>query len=472
MSNLVLTGTVTDPEGNSSSAQLTIPVVSETPVGLFGTGAVAGPDSDSASTELGVKFTSDADGQVTGVRFYKHATNTGVHIVSLWSPAGSLLGQATVTGETASGWQTQLFATPVSITAGLMYTASYRAPVGKYAYVANQFPSPLHAPPLHAPASAGVYKYGASAMPTLSFSNGGYGVDILFLAGPAPPPPPPPPGIPAFGTFVTPGTVGYKTSMGPQTTYAVGATPPPGCSWQSYGLRVDADNPTWVNFKVAAPVYWNGTGTFTMTGCTIDARNVADGGTWTGPLAGAVVNHAVPAGNFVGYTLTDCTFLGSDPPDQDIGSVGYGGKMLMLRCDFSGYPQGLDVGPGSRITQCVVSNLVQPRPGDPQHMDGLFLQGADIQVSQCYVQAPIRSDVTAALFIQNYWDGTNFTAIKLYANFFSGGGFFSVRNQNGTAVDLINNAFGNGEVALHEGPGTWGTVSGNAHQDGSAVSVT
>jgi hypothetical protein len=59
-----------------------------------------GPDSP---VELGVKFRSDIDGVITGIRFYKAATNTGVHIGNLWSASGQLLGSATFSGESASG---------------------------------------------------------------------------------------------------------------------------------------------------------------------------------------------------------------------------------------------------------------------------------------------------------------------------------------------------------------------------------
>ena len=39
---------------------------------------------------------------MTGIRFYKAAANTGTHIGSLWSAAGTRLAQATFTNETAS----------------------------------------------------------------------------------------------------------------------------------------------------------------------------------------------------------------------------------------------------------------------------------------------------------------------------------------------------------------------------------
>ena len=45
-------------------------------------------------------------GQVTGIRFYKAAANTGTHVGSLWSATANCSRQATFTNETASGWQT------------------------------------------------------------------------------------------------------------------------------------------------------------------------------------------------------------------------------------------------------------------------------------------------------------------------------------------------------------------------------
>ena len=65
---------------------------------------------DAKAVELGVKFKVDRGGYVTGVRFYKGSTNTGVHVGSLWSSTGTLLARATFAAETASGWQQVNFA--------------------------------------------------------------------------------------------------------------------------------------------------------------------------------------------------------------------------------------------------------------------------------------------------------------------------------------------------------------------------
>ena len=68
------------------------------------------------SVEVGVKFQSSVDGYITGIRFYKHTVNTGTHTGHLWTSNGTLLGTATFTNESASGWQEATFAAPIAVT--------------------------------------------------------------------------------------------------------------------------------------------------------------------------------------------------------------------------------------------------------------------------------------------------------------------------------------------------------------------
>jgi Domain of unknown function (DUF4082)/Fibronectin type III domain/Bacterial Ig domain len=159
------------------------------------------PDSgDSHSVELGVKFTSEAPGTVTGVRFYKSAANTGTHIGNLWSTSGERLGTATFTNETETGWQQVSFSTPVEISPNTTYIASYFAPSGHYAASQYYFYTPpptggniLNSPPLHAVSAAappangsyvsanGVYSYSSSStFPTSSFEGTNYWVEPVF----------------------------------------------------------------------------------------------------------------------------------------------------------------------------------------------------------------------------------------------------------------------------------------------------
>jgi hypothetical protein len=147
---------------------------------------------DGSATNAGVKFTSELSGNVTGIRFYKATANTGTHVGSLWSATGTLLAQATFTTETATGWQQVNFATPVAISAGTTYVASYLAPKGHYSDTSSGFATAAtNNPPLSALANTtsvnGVYTYSSkSTFPTSTFKATNYWVDVDFEPTPTP----------------------------------------------------------------------------------------------------------------------------------------------------------------------------------------------------------------------------------------------------------------------------------------------
>jgi hypothetical protein len=179
---------------------------------------------DTSGVNLGVKFTSDISGYVTGIRFYKSALNTGTHIGSLWTSSGTLLASATFTSESASGWQQISFGTPVPITSGTTYVASYFAPSGHYAFDQNTFAGvSVDSPPLHAlssPASGGngvnIYSTG-NAFPTNTYNATNYWVDVVFINSNSTAPPTVVSSTPAAGAVqVSPGTsieAGFSEAM-------------------------------------------------------------------------------------------------------------------------------------------------------------------------------------------------------------------------------------------------------------------
>jgi uncharacterized protein YjdB len=143
-----------------------------------------GPDS---SVELGVLFEPTVNGTITGVRFYKASTNTGTHVGNLWSSTGTLLATVTFTNETSSGWQQMSFSSPVTVTAGTIYIASYHTTVGHWSVNRSYFASSgVNNPPLQALQSVtgqgnGVYMYGStSSFPTNTFQASNYWVDVVF----------------------------------------------------------------------------------------------------------------------------------------------------------------------------------------------------------------------------------------------------------------------------------------------------
>ncbi len=137
--------------------------------------------ADTSAVTLGLKFQASASGFITGVRFYKETDNTGTHTGSLWTASGTLLATGTFTGESASGWQELDFSTPVQITAGTTYVASYHTDAGHYAITLGGLASAVTNGPLTALASGGVYSYGpASVFPSASYNASNYWVDLVY----------------------------------------------------------------------------------------------------------------------------------------------------------------------------------------------------------------------------------------------------------------------------------------------------
>ena len=291
---------------------------------IFDFAAPAVADSgDTSAVELGVKFTSDAFGTVTGIRFYKAAANTGTHVVGLWTASGTLLAQANASNETASGWQEVDFSSPVSVNANTTYVAGYFAPSGHYSVTAGAFASAgVDNPPLHALANStspnGVYGYGSSsAFPSSSYNASNYSVDVMFAPGSAPGQvtnvtatagtgsatvswSAPSSGGPVTGYTVTPyigSTAQTPTSVSGSTTSTTVSALTPGTA---YTFTVTASNPNGSGPASAA------SNSVTPTGGTVPGapQNVgAQAGT-----ADALVSWSAPASNggsaVTGYTVT------------------------------------------------------------------------------------------------------------------------------------------------------------------------
>ena len=127
-----------------------------------------------------MRFASDSPGQVTGIRYYKAAGNTGAHTGALYTADGQQLAAVTFTGESSSGWQTASFSQPVDIAADTEYVASYRSPTGVYSAVPGGFGSGITSGPLRTAFDSGAYTYNGD-FPSSS-STASYLVDVDFVA--------------------------------------------------------------------------------------------------------------------------------------------------------------------------------------------------------------------------------------------------------------------------------------------------
>ena len=127
---------------------------------------------------------------ISGIRFYKGAGNNGTHSGLLYNSSGTVLAQATFSGETASGWQRVTFSSPVNITPNTTYVAALFTTSG-FAFDQSYFTSKgVDNPPMHALKSGvdggnGVYTYANTPQyPNQTYFDANYWVDVVFANGP------------------------------------------------------------------------------------------------------------------------------------------------------------------------------------------------------------------------------------------------------------------------------------------------
>jgi hypothetical protein len=156
-------------------------VIGQCPCTLYDDSAVPGilQAADTNAVTLGLRFSTLQTGLISAVKFYKGAGNIGSHVGTLWSTAGTKLATGTFTNESTSGWQTLAFATPVAVTSGTTYVATYRTTVGSYSATLGAFSSTgITRGPLQVAVQGGTYSY-PDAFPTIQTSTS-YLVDVVF----------------------------------------------------------------------------------------------------------------------------------------------------------------------------------------------------------------------------------------------------------------------------------------------------
>ncbi|MEA5502813.1 DUF4082 domain-containing protein [Halotia wernerae UHCC 0503] len=252
--------------------------------------------NDPGAVELGVKFQSDINGFITGIRFYKGSGNTGTHIGNLWSINGTKLATATFSNETALGWQQVSFNTPVAITANTTYVASYHTETGNYAADGGFFASSgVDNPPLHAlrdgvSGGNGVYKYGATSFPNNTFQSSNYWVDVVFASSTGPDTTPP------TVTTKSPnsGATGVSTGTSVTATFSE-AMDSATINTNTFELRNSS------NALVSAPVSYN---TANRTATLTPSSSLANSTTYTATVKGGSTGVKDLAGNALTANLT------------------------------------------------------------------------------------------------------------------------------------------------------------------------
>ena len=145
--------------------------------------------NDGKQLEVGVQFQSSVAGQITGLKFYRSASDTGPDVLNLWSATGTKLASATFTNTDASGWQTVALSTAVAISANTSYIASYHT-TGYYVATDYFFNDNAVTSGVLITAPEGVYAYGGTSttgiFPTNTYRATNYWADVVFEASAAP----------------------------------------------------------------------------------------------------------------------------------------------------------------------------------------------------------------------------------------------------------------------------------------------
>jgi len=261
------------------------------------------------SVELGVRFQAERNGWIKALRFYKCAANTGLHVGHLWNNNGTLLATATFTDESASGWQEAQLPTPIQITAGTPYIASYHLDSGHFSmdvlYFAGQTRdrAPLRALAAGVSGPNGVFKYGASAFPTDTWNSSNYWVDVVFADSLATQPQVATPTFnPAAGTYTTaqsvtlmdvsPGANIYYTTNGSTPTTSSTLYTAPITVATTTTIQAKAVVTGWIDSAVASATY------------TIQAIP---------PAVPSLVTNGSFESNFTGWTVTGNAFIETTP---------------------------------------------------------------------------------------------------------------------------------------------------------------
>ena len=267
--------TISDGHGGTASATVALNVAAPW-TGLFSiSDTPAKSYNDGKQVEVGVKFTSSVAGSITGIEFYRATGDTGPDIAQLWSSTGTLLASGTFSNTSASGWQTVTFSSPVAITAGTTYVASYHS-TGNYVGTNNYFTSAhtngsLTALSSTASSGNGLYAYGGTSttglFPTNTYKATNYFVDVVFSRGANLPP-------------VANADSGFVTPENTPLTIATSSLLANDTDPQGYALSVTS----------VAPIAGTTQGTVSLSGSTI---------TYTPPSA------TFTGADSFGYTISD-----------------------------------------------------------------------------------------------------------------------------------------------------------------------
>ena len=189
-----LTVSVSDGIAPAVTQAITVTVTDRAENGITGSNVFGSTDAptttettDPTDYELGMRFTANAAGTITELRYFRgaaDASDTDTRVLNLWNAAGVLLGSVTVSSAAGeSGWQVGTLSAPIAIQAGATYVVSYGT-TQNYAVTANYFTTAHSGPDgvLTAGVASGVFADGTpGAFPTATYNASNYWADVTFV---------------------------------------------------------------------------------------------------------------------------------------------------------------------------------------------------------------------------------------------------------------------------------------------------
>jgi hypothetical protein len=179
--------------GSAISSSATLTVNSKLPgITLLTTQSPAllnNSDGVGVNYELGMRFSSSTTGSITAIRFWKDSLESGAHTGRIWDASGVQLTSVAFVNETASGWQEQAIATPLSIAANTEYLVSVNTGNAYYVATNDGFATQVGNGSLSS-IVGGNGRYGpAGQYPMQTFQSSNYFRDVRFVASAANAPP-------------------------------------------------------------------------------------------------------------------------------------------------------------------------------------------------------------------------------------------------------------------------------------------
>ena len=241
--------------------------------------------------------------------------------------------------------------------------------------------------------------------------------------------------IPA-GVLPQPGEVGFLGDASMLRVIDGPENAPEGTQF-STGVLVTVDaNLTLDGVHLKGSIDYGHAGTLTIRNSIIEAV----GGFHT------VINVSNPRGiiDISDSTVTWPESVPTPQPPWGSGAINGDARMIVVRCDISGTPDGIQQGSGnSRFEENYIHDLaILGEPPNNTHNDGMqFYLGPNIQVLYNYIELDGYNGVNqnAAVF---FGEGDGIAAPVIVGNYLSGGGYQLRLEAGVTDATVIGNQFG------------------------------